>query len=212
MTVRWKSLPGPPFSSREWPIHLRPSRRQDHLCHLSHPVWLAKCKLWKIAWTELAVMWKCCKKKQAETREDISQIKQVQKGGFSSLMCAINKLKDMQERMMTAASSASTPIHSPPPKVAKFWYIFDVNLHVLFFFNWSLLKVVPFALVWWDCFNLAQNWPRGVSFDFRSLMFVSSFSALIHLVGFFARVGSVFALVFFLFFSFCRVPLCCLLD
>ena len=60
------------------------------------------------------------KKKQAETHEDISQIKQVQEGGFSSLMCAINELKDMQERMMTAASSASTPIHSPPPKVAKF--------------------------------------------------------------------------------------------
>ena len=60
------------------------------------------------------------KKKQAETHEDISQIKQVQEGGFSSLMCAINELKDMQERMMTAASSASTPIHSPLPKVAKF--------------------------------------------------------------------------------------------
>ena len=60
------------------------------------------------------------KKIQAETREDISQIKQVQEGGFSPLMCAINELKDMQERMMTAASSASTPIHSPLPKVAKF--------------------------------------------------------------------------------------------
>ena len=47
--VGWKSLPGPPFPGREWPIHLRPSRRQDHLCHLSHPVWLAKCKPWKIA-------------------------------------------------------------------------------------------------------------------------------------------------------------------
>ena len=63
---------------------------------------------------------KVLQKTQAETREDISQIKQVQEGGFSSLMCAINELKDMQERMMTAASSASTPIHSPPPKVAKF--------------------------------------------------------------------------------------------
>lgn len=71
---------------------------------------------------------------------------------------------------------------------------------------------MPFAIVWWDYFNFEQNWPHGESFDFRSLMSMSSFSALIHLVGFFARVGSVFALVFFLFFSFCRVPLCCLLD
>ena len=63
---------------------------------------------------------KVLQKTQAETREDISQIKQVQEGGFSSLMCAINELKDMPERMMTAASSASIPIHSPPPKVAKF--------------------------------------------------------------------------------------------
>lgn len=77
---------------------------------------------------------------------------------------------------------------------------------------------MPFAVVWWDCFNFEQNWPRGVSFDFRSLIFMSSFSALIHLVGFFARAGFVFALVSgisafsFCFSLFCRVPLCCLLD
>ena len=54
---------------------------------------------------------------------------------------------------------------------------------------------MPFAIVWWDYFNFEQNWPHGESFDFRSLMFMSSFSALIHLVGFFARAGFVFALV-----------------
>ena len=61
-----------------------------------------------------------------------------------------------------------------------------------------------FAIVWWDYFNFEQNWPHGESFDFRSLMFMSSFSALIHLVGFFARAGFVFALVSGMCaFSFC---------
>ena len=63
---------------------------------------------------------------------------------------------------------------------------------------------MPFAIVWWDYFNFEQNWPHGESFDFRSLMSVSSFSALIHLVGFFARAGFVFALVSGICaFSFC---------